>query len=209
VGEQGTDGLPVKVEYELTGIAVPYTIEYFINNDGSIKVSASIDMGGRDLPELPRFGMRMQLPGRFDSLRYYGRGPRENYSDRNEGAFVGIYNDNVKNQFVNYIRPQENGYKTDVRWFALTNENGRGLQVEGAQPLGFSALHYSAESMDPGLTKKQQHPTDLAPDNNVYLHIDYRQRGVGGDDSWGALPHEQYRLLAKKYAYSYTVRLLD
>ena len=209
-GEQTKEGVAVKVEYELTGIAVPYTIEYFIQNDGSIKLTASMDMSERDLPELPRFGMRMQLPPMFDSLQYYGRGPWENYIDRKTSSFVGLYNDNVKDQFTsNYIRPQENGYKTDVRWVSLTNNSGRGLLIEGVQPICFSALPYSTESMDPGMTKKQQHPSDLRPDNNVYLQIDYKQRGVGGDDSWGALPHPEYRLTEKKYSYSYIIRLLN
>jgi beta-galactosidase len=209
-GEQTNEGMAVKVEYELTGIAVPYAVEYFIQNDGSIKVTASMDMSGRDLPELPRFGMRMQLPPMFDSLQYYGRGPWENYSDRKTSSFVGLYNDKVRNQFTfNYIRPQENGYKTDVRWMSLTNNSGRGLLIEGVQPICFSALPYATESMDPGMTKKQQHPSDLRPDNNIYLQIDYKQRGVGGDDSWGALPHPEYRLTEKKYSYSYIIRLLN
>ncbi|MBL7737926.1 MAG: DUF4981 domain-containing protein [Chitinophagaceae bacterium] len=209
-GEQNSEGIVVKVDYELTGIAVPYNIEYFIRNDGSIKVTASMDMTGRDLPELPRFGMRMQLPPVFDSLRYYGRGPWENYSDRNESSFIGLYSDNAKNQFTaNYIRPQENGYKTDVRWLTLTSRRGDGIMIEGAQPICFSALNYSTESLDPGMTKKQQHPTDLRPDQNVYLNIDLKQRGVGGDNSWGALPHDQYRLLDKKYSYSYIIKLVE
>jgi beta-galactosidase len=154
--------------------------------------------------------MRMQLPGRLDSLRYYGRGPWENYSDRKHASFIGVYNDNVKNQFTaNYIRPQENGYKTDVRWVSLTNRQGSGLLIEGMQPICFSTLNHSTESMDPGMTKKQQHPTDLPPDNNVYLQIDYKQRGVGGDNSWGALPHNEYRLLDKIYSYSYVIKLVD
>lgn len=210
VGEQTTEGIAVKVEYELTGIAVPYSVEYFIQNDGSIKVTASMDMTGRDLPELPRFGMRMQLPPVYDQLQYYGRGPWENYSDRKTSSFIGNYSSNVKSQFTsNYIRPQENGYKTDVRWLSLKNASGKGLQVEGLQQICFSALPYATESMDPGMTKKQQHPSDLRPDNNVYLNIDLKQRGVGGDDSWGALPHNQYRLLDKKYSYSYIIRLLN
>ncbi len=209
-GEQTSEGIAVKVEYELTGIGVPYSVEYFVQNDGSIKITAAMDMTGRDLPELPRFGMRMQLPPQFDSLRYYGRGPWENYSDRNTSSFVGLYSDNVQNQFTeNYIRPQENGYKTDVRWLTLINEKGSGILIEGVQPLCFSALNHSAESMDPGMTKKQQHPSNLPPDKTVYLHIDLKQRGVGGDDSWGALPHNQYRLLDKKYSYSYIIRLTD
>lgn len=209
VGEQVSEGIPVKIEYELTGIAVPYTIEYVVLNDGSIKVTASINMEGRELPELPRFGMRMQLPGQFDSLAYYGRGPWENYSDRHEASFVGLYHDNVRNQyFERYIRPQESGYKTDVRWFSVTNNNGNGIRIEGVQPICFSATNRATEDLDPGLTKKQQHPTDLRPGNATHIHIDLKQRGVGGDDSWGALPHEKYRLLEKKYSYSYIIRLL-
>ena len=210
VGAQGPEGLPITVAYELAGIHVPYTVEYLIQNDASIKITASIDMSGRDLPELPRFGMRMELPAELENLQYYGRGPWENYSDRKSSAFIGLYQDKVENQFTaNYIRPQENGYKTDVRWLALTNKQGVGLRIEGAQPLGFSALYYSAEAMDPGLSKKQQHPTDLKKQGAIYLHVDLKQRGVGGDNSWGELPYDQYRLLEKKYTYSYTIRYVD
>jgi beta-galactosidase len=210
VGEQGGAGLPITVVYELSDIAVPYTIEYLIQNDGAVKITASMDMSNRELSELPRFGMRMQLPGFFSKLSYYGRGPWENYSDRNTAAFMGLYKDEVKDQYTQqYIRPQENGYKTDVRWLTLTNKEGRGLLVEGVQPLCFSALNNSTEDLDPGLTKKQQHPTDIRPRSEVYLNIDLKQRGVGGDDSWGALPHVQYRLLDKKYTYSYTIKMIN
>ncbi|MGX5689758.1 glycoside hydrolase family 2 TIM barrel-domain containing protein [Arcticibacter tournemirensis] len=210
VGEQGDSGLPIKVDYELTGIGVPYVVDYLIQNDGSVKVTASIDMTGRDLPELPRFGMRMQLPGQYENLEYYGRGPWENYSDRKTAAFIGKYSDKVSNQYTSsYIRPQEGGYKTDVRWLSLTDADGRGLRVEGEQPICFSAINNLTEDLDPGLTKKQQHPADIKPRKDVYLNIDLKQRGVGGDDSWGALPHEQYRLLDKKYSYSYVLRLMD
>jgi len=208
VGEQNAAGLTVKVEYMLTAIQVPYTVEYHVLPDGAITVTAAIDMTGRDLPELPRFGMRLTLPGRFQDLRYYGRGPWENYSDRKEAALIGVYSDKVNNQYyAGYIRPQESGYKTDTRWLTLTADNGVGIRITGAQPLCFSATHHSVEDLDPGLTKKQQHPTDLPPSRQVYLHIDWAQRGVGGDDSWGALPHEAYRLLAKQYSYSYTISL--
>ncbi len=169
-----------------------------------------MDMTGRDLPELPRFGMRLDLPQQYSNLSYYGRGPWENYSDRNESAFVGLYSDDVKNQYaVNYIRPQESGYKTDVRWFMLTDKEGRGYKFTGVQAICFSAINHSTESLDPGMTKKQQHPSNLPPDQRVYVNIDYKQRGVGGDNSWGALPHDQYRLLDKKYSYSYIIQLTD
>jgi len=209
VGEQNGNGVPVKVEYELNGINVPYSVEYLIRNDGAVKVTASIDMNGHSLPELPRFGMRMELPAQYSNLTYYGRGPWENYSDRNTASFIGLYKDDVKNQFYQYIRPQESGYKTDVRWLSLTNGEGKGLQVEGLQPICFSALNYATEDIDPGSTKKQQHPTDIKPRNEVILNIDLKQRGLGGDNSWGALPHTQYRLLDKKYSYSYILRLID
>ncbi|MDF7813061.1 glycoside hydrolase family 2 TIM barrel-domain containing protein [Hymenobacter sp. YC55] len=211
VGEQSATGLPIKVEYLLTDIGVPYTINYLIGGDGAVQVTAAIDMTGKELPELPRFGMRLELPRRFNRISYYGRGPWENYSDRNTAAFLGTYQDSVAGQFTrNYIRPQENGYHTDIRWVSLTNASGLGLRLEGQQqPICFSALPYRTEDLDPGLTKKQQHPTDIKPRNQVFVQVDLKQRGVGGDNSWGALPHEQYRLLDKTYSYSYTMRLVD
>lgn len=210
VGDQTSEGLPIHVQYLLSDIDVPYTVDYLIQNDGSIRVTAAIDMTGKNLPELPRFGMRMELPEAFKNLNYYGRGPWENYSDRNTASFIGQYQDQVENQYADsYIRTQESGYKTDVRWLKLTDQSGKGLLVEGLQPLSFSAINHMAEDLDPGLTKKQQHPTDIKPRKDVYLNIDLKQRGVGGDNSWGALPHQQYRLLDKKYAYSYVIKLID
>jgi beta-galactosidase len=210
VGEQSKEGLPIKVDYLLQSVNVPYTIDYLIKNDGSVQITAAIDMTGHNLPEMPRFGMRMELQKDYDNLSYYGRGPWENYSDRNASSFVGLYKDQVKNQFTeNYIRPQENGYKTDVRWLKLLNDKGTGIEIEGLQPICFSALNNLTEDFDPGLTKKQQHPTDVKPRSEVYLNIDLAQRGVGGDNSWGKLPHDAYRLMDKKYTYSYILKLVD
>jgi len=210
IADKDSNGIKINVAFELASIGIPYNVEYIIRNDGKIKVTASMDMSGRDLPELPRFGMRMQLPSSYRFIQFYGRGPWENYTDRNESAFIGLYTDSVNNQYCNgYIRPQESGYKTDARWFSLTNEKNKGLMIEGVQPICFSAINHSDESLDPGLTKKQQHPSNLPPDDEVYLHVDLKQRGLGGDNSWGALPHNQYRLLDKKYSYSYMISLLD
>lgn len=205
------EGLLVKVVYKLAQADVPYTLEYLIQNNGSIKVTAAIDMTGKDLPELPRFGMRLKLNGAFENLDYYGRGPWENYSDRNSASFVGEYSDKVINQYTRtYIRPQEAGYKTDVRWLTLKNNKGQGIKMEGLQTLGFSALNIPTEDLDPGKTKAQRHPSDLDLDSKeaVYLHLDYKQRGLGGDDSWGRLPHDPYRLLDKQYSYSYIISLI-
>ncbi len=209
VSEKSKDGLIIKVNYLLSDISVPYTIVYNINNDGSVTVSATINMEGKDLAELPRFGMRMQMPNDFDNLNYYGRGPYENYSDRKTASFINLYQDSVKNQYQKtYIRPQESGYHTDVRWLQLTNKMGKGIKIAGLQPICFSAINQSTEDLDPGLSKKQQHPVDLKPRSEVFLNIDLKQRGVGGDNSWGALPHTPYLLLDKTYNYSYIISLL-
>jgi len=210
VNDSAKDHVDILVEYLLNDIAVPYQVNYAIQKDGSIKVTASIDMTGKTLPELPRFGMRMNLPDAFKNLAYYGRGPWENYSDRNMSSFIGSYTSSADSMYQwNYIRPQESGYRTDVRWFELTNPQGEGLHIEGLQPICFSALKMTDEDLDPGLTKKQQHTTDIKIRGNFTVHIDYKQRGVGGDDSWGALPHKEYRLLDKQYSYSYTISLIN
>lgn len=209
--KKSSEGVLIKVTYQLAQANVAYAVDYLIQNNGAIKVTATIDITGKELPELPRFGMRLQLNGAFDNLSYYGRGPWENYSDRNSAAFIGEYSDKVINQYArNFIRPQESGYKTDVRWLTLKNDNGQGLKIEGQQPIGFSALNISTEDLDPGKNKEQRHPTDLDLNSKqaVYLHVDYKQRGLGGDDSWGSLPHDAYRLLDKKYSYTYTISLV-
>ena len=209
VGKKTYKGLPVAVTYQLTEAEVPYSLTYLIQNNGNIQVTANIDMKGKDLPELPRFGMRLVLPGEYENLEYYGRGPWENYSDRNTSAFLGTYEDKVANQFTwEYIRPQESGYKTDVRWITLKNNQGNGLRIEGEQPLGFSALNISTENIDPGKWKAQKHPTDLKVEDKVFLHIDLKQRGLGGLNSWGTFPLDKYRLLDDQYSYSYTISLI-
>lgn len=207
VGKKTAEGLPIEVKYLLKEANVPYTVTYFVQNNGDIKVTASLDKTGKDLPELPRFGMRVVLPGAYNDLEYYGRGPWENYTDRNVSSFVGTYKDKVTNQFTwTYIRPQESGNRTDARWIKLGNGSNT-LTVKGAQPLSFSALNISPESIDPGQEKLPIHAYQVHPEDKVYLHIDLAQRGVGGDNSWGALPHAQYLLTQPSYSYSYTLSL--
>ena len=209
VGEQDANGIRVTVDWMLEDVQVPYTMEYQICPDGSVVVTGSIDLTGRKLPELPRFGMRMELKKDYEHLVYYGRGPEENYIDRCSSTFVGRYEDTVSNQFYPYIRPQETGNKTDVRWVSLLDAQGFGLKVTGLQPLAFTALHFTPEDLDPGLTRKLQHTVDVIPQKNVCLHVDLKQRGLGGDNSWGMYPHNEYRLLDKKYSYSYKLQLVD
>lgn len=210
VKASGNNQYEIITHYELTGIHVPYTVRYKLNEDGSVTVTAKLDRTGRDLPELPRYGMRMTLNRQFGNLSYYGRGPWENYIDRNYSSEIGLYQDDVENQyFQEYMRPQESGNKTDVRWFTLLDDQGVGLKVSGIQPIAFSATHYAVEELDPGMTKKQLHPFQIKKSRNIQLHVDLKQRGVAGDDSWGSLPHEQYRLMDSVYIYSYTIKAIQ
>lgn len=207
VGKKKEFGLPVSVQFQLKDADIPYKVDYLILNNGDIQVTASLDKSAKNLPELPRFGMRITLPGAYENLEYYGRGPWENYADRNTASFLGTYRDKVANQFVwEYIRPQECGNKTDARWIQLS-DGQRIFTVTGAQPLSFSALNVTPESIDPGPVKVATHTTDVHPEDKVYLHLDMAQRGVGGDNSWGALPHAPYLLNAPTYSYSFTISL--
>lgn len=209
VGDKNEQGLSVKVDWMLSDIQVPYTMEYLIRDNGSVVVTGTIDLSGTRLPELPRFGMRMELLRPYENLCYYGKGPYENYIDRNSSSFIGCYSDKVENQYYPYIRPQETGNKTEVRWLTLLDKDGNGMRITGLQPIAFSALHYLPEDLDPGLTRKLQHAIDVIPQKNIFLHVDLKQRGLGGDNSWGMYPHNQYRLLDKKYSYSYLMELIE
>ncbi|WP_426090440.1 glycoside hydrolase family 2 TIM barrel-domain containing protein [Flavobacterium sp. DSR3-2] len=190
----------------LKDVASYYTITYTMDSDGGLTVQNSFKAGNNPLAEMPRFGMLFSLKKEFDNFSYYGRGPWENYQDRNTSSLKGIYESKVADQYVPYTRPQENGYKTDVRWLTLTNNSGNGIEIEGLQPLGVSALHNYPEDFDPGLTKKYRHTNDITPRNEVVICVDLAQRGLGGDNSWGAMPHEQYQLKDKEYSYGFIIK---
>jgi beta-galactosidase len=208
VAEQTPEGVEVAVQLLLKGLEIPYDISYFIFNDGTVRVTAQINLIAKTLPDLPRFGMKMQLPKSFHNVSYYGRGPWENYSDRYSSAFVGIYRCRVDDLKFDYIRPQENGYRTDVRTVSFTDDRGFGVTFEGfGQPICFNARYNFDEDFDPGTTKKQQHPIDVDPRNTLAVNIDLKQTGVGGDDSWGARALENYLLLNRRYVYSYLIKV--
>jgi beta-galactosidase len=182
--------------------------EYTVKGNGEIIVQNSFSPGEKDFIELPRYGMTLVLSPGYDDMKWFGRGPFENYQDRYTAAFTGLYESTVSEQFVPYSRPQENGNKTDVRWATFTDDQGRGLKITGMPLLSMSALHFSMEDLDPGKTKKNIHPPDLDPRPEIYLNIDYKQMGVGGDNSWGALPHDKYRLFPKEYSYAFKINPL-
>lgn len=207
VKEKDATGVKVVATYKLKYLDVDYTLSYLIMNDGAVQVAGAIDMGEKEMPELPRFGMKMQLPVTFDHVSYYGRGPLENYWDRKRSMFVGRFDSKVEDMGFQYIRPQENGNRTCLRSVTFTDTDGNGLQMDAAeQSLNFTARHNLDEDFDPGLTKKQQHMSDIDRRKIVAVNIDLQQRGLGGDDSWGARPMDKYRLQDKKYSYSYILR---
>ncbi|MEG1543143.1 MAG: glycoside hydrolase family 2 TIM barrel-domain containing protein [Tannerellaceae bacterium] len=207
VSPKGAEGVTVTANYKLAYIDVPYSLTYQILNDGAIKVSVSMDMTGKEMPELLRFGMKMQLPVSMDNVSYYGRGPLENYWDRKRSMFVGRYEAKVADLGFEYIRPQENGNRTCLRTVSFMDKDGSGLQVDAAdQSLNFTARHNLDEDFDAGMTKKQQHMADIDRREIVAVNIDLQQRGLGGDNSWGACPMDQYRMREKQFSYSYVLR---
>ncbi len=208
--EETSDNVSVKYECELGGINAKVNLVYTVNKDGSLTVGAHYKAeSDEEVPEMVRFGMIMTMPKSCDDFTWYGRGPRENYIDRNTDNFMGIYNGKVKDQAFPYYRPQETGNKTNVRWLTLKDSEGRGILIEGSQPLSVSATHNRPEDLDPGLKKKQLHPVDIPCRNETVLCVDLFQRGVAGVDSWGHSPLEKYRFQGnKEYCYSYTISIL-
>ncbi|PID92926.1 MAG: beta-galactosidase [Bacteroidetes bacterium] len=191
-------------EYVHPASASTYTVHYTIGRQGEVLVRVQFIPGADDLPEIPRFGMRMELPAAFEELTFYGRGPHENYNDRKHSALVGLYKSSVDEQYVPYITNGENGNRTEVRWLSLTSSEGKGLKISGIPCFDFSALHYSQETLD----REQRdgaHTIDLEKSAKVYLNVDHAQMGVGGDNSWGAHTHVEYKLKSKPLAYSFII----
>lgn len=208
-GSQENNGtITFNYEARLRGIEAIVNLSYTVNKDGSLTVDAHYKALSDKLPEMMRFGMLMSLAKEYNDFTWYGRGPWENYVDRNADTFMGIWNGAVEEQYHPYIRPQEGGNKTDVRWLSLKNKSGKGIRVKGSQPLSVSATNNRPEDLDPGITKKQQHSSDVLPREEVILCVDLFQRGVAGRNSWGAKPLDQYRFSDKEYKYSYTISIL-
>ena len=199
------DGIvTVKAGYEMPGVQATLEIEYAVDNTGAVTIAQSLHATpGAEVPDMFRFGMRFEMPEAFDRLQYYGRGPGENYADRKSSAFVGLYRQSVDEQFHPYIRPQETGTKSDLRWWHLADIGGRGLTVTSDAPFSASALHYPQESLDEGPAKRQGHSPEVEKQKNVSVCLDKVQYGLACVNSWGALPLPEYRI---PYA-DYTFRL--
>jgi len=210
----------VVFRYDITGFEgekiAGYSTIYTILGSGDLIITNSFAKVSDRIPEIPRMGMQMHLPVELSNLLWYGRGPHENYIDRKTSAFVGLYESTVADQYVPYVRPQENGYKTDTRWFSLTDDSGNGILVTGNQLFSFAALHNIHEDFESPKGKLSMyrkdaksantHTNDVKPRELVKLNVDLGQMGVGGDNSWGAPIHLKYRLLERNYRYSFRIR---
>lgn len=207
------DGLAVvSAEYEMPSVSAGTKLQltYEINNRGAVKVSQKlVAEKGAKVSNIFRFGMQMVMPKSFENISYYGRGPVENYIDRKWATELGVYNQTVTDQFYAYIRPQENGNKTDIRWWKQLNEAGRGLQFVAEAPFSASALHYTIESLDSGWEKKQEHSNEVEPADLTNFLIDKVQMGLGCVDSWGAIPREEYMLPYGDYEFTFIMQPIN
>jgi beta-galactosidase len=173
-----------------------YTNVYTVYGTGDIIIDSNFAPHGDSLPDLPRLGMQMAVPARFNKLTWFGRGPHENYWDRKTGAALGLYAGNVNELIHRYVRPQENGNRSDVRWMALTDANSVGLVAVGMPTIDISAWPFTMQDLE-----EAKHIHEPPPAESITVNLDYRQMGVGGDDSWGARTHPEYTLPAKPYHY--------
>lgn len=206
-GKNVNDMVTVNAEYTMDAVKAKLYLTYVINNEGTVKVTQKMvaDKSAK-VSDMFRFGMQMQMPKDLEQIKYYGRGPVENYSDRNNVTDLGLYTQTVSEQFYSYIRPQENGNKTDIRWWKQMNKGGNGLMFIAEAPFSASALHYSIDSLDDGMQKDQRH-SELVPQvDYTNMCIDKAQMGLGCITSWGTLPLEQYRLHYGDYEFSFIMK---
>ncbi|WP_109028456.1 glycoside hydrolase family 2 TIM barrel-domain containing protein [Streptomyces rubrogriseus] len=202
----GDRAVEIKVTGTLpTSVESTYGTTYTVFGNGEIKVDNTLHPGAANLPYIPEVGTMLFLPRGLDRVHWYGRGPEENHWDRNDGTDVGLYSGTVAEQWTPYIRPQENGNKTDVRWIALTDRHGVGLLASGEPLLEANASYFTPEDLSAGV----RHDYQLTPRDEVVLRLNHRQMGVGGDNSWGAHTHDEFKLFADRdYAYTYRLRPL-
>ncbi len=185
----------------LAGDGAKYRTTYSVYGSGDVVVDVSMEPASSNIPELPRFGMQMAIPGRYSTMTYLGRGPYENYWDRHTGSAVGLYTGSVEEMLHVYTRPQESSNRTDVRWLMLADKDGAGLLAVGMPLLSVSAWPYSMEDLE-----KAMHINELPRRDFITVNLDWKQMGVGGDDSWGARTHPEYALPAKPYSYRFRLK---
>lgn len=198
---------PGKVVFTVTSklpttVASDYQQVYTVYGTGDVQITSTLTPGSADLPMLPEVGNLLTLPKEFKNIAWYGRGPEENYIDRQSGYEVGLYQSTVEDFFVEYIKPQETGNRTDVRWVSITNDQGVGLLAKADRTMEFNALAYTPEELSNAL-----HPYLLPESDHVVWRLNYKQMGLGGDNSWGAMPLSRYQIPANQtYEYTYTLK---
>lgn len=203
---QRTENSQVIVEaaYDMPSVSAKLNLTYVINNEGAIKVTQKMTADkDAEVSNLFRFGMQLPMPRDFETVEYYGRGPVENYIDRNHCTDLGIYRQSVSEQFYSYIRPQENGTKTDIRWWKTLNSAGSGIKVVSSNPFSASALHYTIESLDEGWSKQQGHSSEVEEADLTNLCIDKIQAGLGCENSWGRIARPEYQVPYGDYEFTF------
>ncbi len=175
--------------------------KYIITGDGALGVNTAVSLEGEKIPEMPRLGMQFAIDDKYENVSFFGRGPWETYWDRKTCGEVAIHSGKINDFIHDYVRPQENGNHADVRWVTFTDVKKQGVKIDAGQLIHFSAWPYSMETLEAAT-----HPVYLKRDGNITLNIDYKQMGVGGDDSWGSKTHEKYWLNDKHYDFSFVIR---
>lgn len=202
----GKDKLTVTTTFDLPSVEGQLAISYDVNDKGEVRVTSKLAKVSDKAPILPRFGTNFVIKNEYQQVSWYGRGPHENYWDRKTSALVGQYEASVSALYYPYIRPQENGNRSDIRNVRFVNEAGAGIEIFGPKLLNFSAHHQYNTDFDPGTEKQQRHTFDIKKRDLVNINIDYQQMGVGGDNSWGNLPLEKYQIQPGVMGYSYIIR---
>ena len=200
----------IDVTFDLPDQKATLTMTYSLTPDGEVIVREQLSTDKEaKVSNLFRYGMVLQMPKAFDRIKYYGRGPIENYIDRRDSEFLGIYENEVQKEYFEYVRPQESGNHTDIRWFQVLDKDGKGLCFYGNAPMEASALPYTRDQLDDGPHKDKawgHHSGDLIPAGLTEVHITQRQFGLGCVNSWGAWPREEYRLPYKDYDFTFAIK---
>ena len=208
---ESKDSVVLTANFEMPEVKAELMLRYRINAAGEVTVTEKMTTDKEaKVADLFRYGMQLQMPASFSKLEYYGRGPEENYIDRHSSSFIGKYEANVKDEYYPYVRPQESGNHTDIRYFSIFNPTtGKGITFEGYAPMECSAIPYLVEDLDAGIEKEHawgQHSGDLVEKGLVQLHIQQRHFGLGCIDSWGASPMEKYRMHYQDRCFSFVIK---
>ena len=205
--DKKTNSVTILTSFDMPEVQGQMDITYVVfANTGAVKVTEDFKATeGAKVSDMFRFGMLMQMPYTMEKSNYYGRGPIENYSDRKDCMRIGVYTDDADNQYFPYIRPQESGTKSDIRWWKQTDATGLGLQVKSCTPFYASAIHFDTEELDDGDEKELRHSFDLKKSKFTNLFLDSAHMGVGGENSWGAWPLEKYRVHYGNKTFTFTL----